>query len=181
MNQNPSLLLSLENSIKLFLDNAVVVPYNAAVVGTGYAAPLQVIRQDPDDNAVYAKVPAIVLEEIEFPLSPVATGVGDTEVWDVAECYMKVYPGTLTDSVSGSIKPSRDSSRVLKSLFKGLMTAITIPIYDVTQTPPVQVNAGYLQNCKVIEPKGAISTLALEKWRFDFRLMFRFPSVGIDG
>jgi hypothetical protein len=177
----PFITENVMTSVEAFLYTNVVLPYNSAVANTSYSTPVTILMQDPDDYSITASVPVIVLTLPDDVSQVNSTGMADGLVWNYMEVGMNVYPG-LSTSPDGSQKPILHSATYLRSLLLSVKTALTLPLYDYTQTPPALVDFAYIEKCKVTELKGALKNmLALEKHRFDFTLGLRFVTPALNG
>jgi hypothetical protein len=170
-------------SVEAFLAANVMAPYNAAIIGTTFAAnQLTFEMDDPDDYSTVDKVPVILADFPEDIRTPSSTGMGDREVWVYPHFSMKVYPALSTDTSSGAQKPDRDAAVMLRSFFANITTALTIPLYDFTVSNTVPVDFMYIDAARVTGTTGPMKEmLALEKYRFNFDLRLRFAVVTLNG
>jgi hypothetical protein len=152
-----------------------VTPYNTAVTGTNYSAPLRIIMEDPDDYSVLEQVPVIIMDYPYAARQPFSTGVGDPEMWVYPQFGFKVYPGMITDATTGAEKPSPLSTNILRSLFEQISTGLVVPLYDYSTNPATEVDFAYIDMARTSDTKGAMrDMLAMEKFRFNFDLRLRF-------
>jgi hypothetical protein len=177
-----SLTDNLQLSVEAFLYANICVPYNAAVAGTNYPAPLTQMLLDPDDENFEAKVPVIVFLEPYDVADVESTGMGDGYTWSWMEFPMMVYPAQSVDPSTGALYPEIKSATKLRSLFKGITTALTIPLYDFTVSPTSPVDYAYVTRARLRNIGGAgMTSLALEKHRFNFDLCLRFVQPNLNG
>lgn len=182
MSADLNLFQNVLYSVEDFIYQNVVVPYNSAVTGTTHASQLAIMIDDPDDDSIIAKVPVIVMEmPTDSSGMPPATGMGDGMVWKSKQFYLRVYPALDTDATTGAQKPSIKATAVLESLFEYLSTALTLPIYDFTQTPKTVVNGAYIVESRRLHMGGKATMLALDKHRFDYVLEIKYPLTTLNG
>lgn len=174
-------MTNLVSSLQAFLDTNVVTPYNAAVLNTTYADPIQIIMHHPDDAFMASKVPAIVLLDPIKTKSVESTGNGDGLVWNYYALNMDVYPAVNTDT-NGVQTPVLIPGYMLRGLFDSLLTSLTMPLYDFTTTPTkTLVDYAYITGGSLTTPRGTPALLGLFKHRFSFRLDVKFATATLGG
>lgn len=177
---NANLEINLLQSLEAFLYTNVVTPYNAAVSALAYNDPLTIMIDDPDDPNKEAIVPALTLQLPTDVKDPLGLGMGDKEVWMYKLFDVRCYPAMSKDT-NGTMKPSITAASMLRSLMGRVSTALTIPLYDYATSTTVPVDFAYIDSVRLINLRGAITDLALEKHRFDYHICIRFVQPALNG
>lgn len=175
---NANFEIDVIDSIKDYLVQYVITPYNALVAGTDFSTPLGVdLEHTPDPT----KVPVMPLLLVYKPVTnaPYASmGNGDSEGWIFKSYRIACFPATTNDN---KLLPQADF--YLRSMMAtAFETALYLPIYNHTTTPKTMVETAQVSDARIVMPIGKSDNIMdIERYRFDVVFTLEVPVVSTHG
>jgi hypothetical protein len=172
-------LSNINESIKDWLNDNVVVPYNTEAASTQWPNPLGITLEKPSDPTQKPILPLLVLSKVPIsPQMPDSVGMGDSIVNRYKTIRIYCFPGIDVDS-----EPNDQLVELLdKYISYAVETALYIPIYDYSTNPKTLAEMAQVTDARVVVPIGRPDPiLNIERNRFDMILTFKYPVVTPNG
>ncbi len=191
---------NLAASVKQWLYNNVVTPYNSAATGLSLNAGMQlqsdgtwkddglgltIMYAGPTDGDFYEHVPVVayLLDNKQQSKDPEPTGIGDGANWEYRTIGFCFLPSVFMSSDGAGFQSDRKSQFLLKSLANNaILRAKILPIVDSTAiVGNVAPQIGYAEIVKAdvhVMPRDVIQLLSVHKLRFDMDIEIRWAVQG---
>jgi hypothetical protein len=179
--------INLATSVRQWLINNVVTPYNTEALAAGLnqgmgmqpdgtwkadTNGLGIIEGLPDDKSIYERVPVIAYSlDYKLPKAPYPTGMGDGAAYEYRSVSIVCLPAISSGS-DGVIQASRQSQWILKThLANAVSRANVLPIVDHSQGIVAgnypQIGYAELHNQRIHGMERVAQMLDANRLRFD--------------